>query len=42
MEKITKAVREYNKNIPIIQNMDFGHTDPQICLPYGKLIKINS
>ena len=37
---ILRAVREYNKDIPIIQNMDFGHTDPQICLPYGRNIRI--
>ncbi len=30
-----KEVRKYNPIVPIVQNMDFGHTDPQICLPYG-------
>jgi len=34
-EAIIKAVRNYNKEIPIIQNLDFGHTAPQICLPNG-------
>ncbi len=29
-ETIVKAVREYNPTIPVVQNMDFGHTDPQI------------
>jgi len=25
-----------------VQNLDFGHTDPQIALPYGMPIRINS
>lgn len=41
-EAILRAVRSYNKTIPIIQNMDFGHTNPQIPVPYGKMIRINS
>lgn len=38
---IHKAVRQYNADIPIVQNVDFGHTDPQIPLPYGFEIKID-
>lgn len=41
-EKILEVVRQYNPVVPIIQNMDFGHTDPQICLPYGKKLRILS
>ncbi|MFA6007390.1 MAG: S66 peptidase family protein [Candidatus Shapirobacteria bacterium] len=41
-EMILDIVRKYNKNIPIIQNLDIGHTAPQICLPVGKKILINS
>lgn len=41
-ETILKTVRQYNRTIPIIQNMDFGHTDPQIPFPYGKKVKIDS
>ncbi len=41
-ETILKTVRAYNKDIPIIQNMDFGHTDPQIPMPYGNKIRIDS
>lgn len=41
-EMIIKTVREYNERIPIILNMDFGHTDPQIPLPYGLPIRIDS
>ena len=40
-EAITAAVREYNKTIPIVQNMDFGHTNPQIPIPYGKMCRID-
>ncbi len=41
IEIIKKVVREYNLVIPIIQNMDFGHTNPQIPIPYGSKIKID-
>lgn len=41
-ETILKTIRQYNKVIPVIQNMDFGHTDPQIPFPYGKKVRIDS
>ncbi|MFA6519551.1 MAG: S66 peptidase family protein [Candidatus Paceibacterota bacterium] len=41
-ETILKVVRMYNPNVPVIQNMDFGHTSPQIPLPYGSNIRINA
>ena len=41
-ETIVKTVRAYNKDIPIVQNMDFGHTEPQIPMPYGSKIRIDS
>lgn len=41
-ETVLKVVRAYNPTIPIIQNMDFGHTSPQISLPYGGRIRIDS
>lgn len=37
---ILEMVRRYNICIPIVQNLDFGHTAPQICLPVGRLIQI--
>lgn len=40
-EAITKIVRQYNQHAPIIQNLDFGHTDPQIPMPYGGKIRID-
>lgn len=41
-EMVLEIVRKYNQNIPIIQNLDFGHSSPQICLPTGKKMVINS
>jgi len=41
-EAILKTVRAYNSEIPIVQNLDFGHTEPQIPMPYGNQIRIDS
>lgn len=41
-EVIFDTVKQYNPNIPVIQNMDFGHTDPQISMPYGNKVRIDS
>jgi muramoyltetrapeptide carboxypeptidase LdcA involved in peptidoglycan recycling len=41
-EAILKTVRNYNKTIPVVQNMDFGHTEPQIPMPYGKNVRFDS
>jgi len=38
---ILDIVRFYNQEIPIIQNIDFGHTAPQICLPFGRNMRID-
>ena len=41
-EKLLKVCKEYGReDIPIVTNMDFGHTVPQIILPYGVLTEIN-
>ncbi len=39
---ILKTIREYSKTIPVIQNLDFGHTDPQIIVPSGNKARISS
>jgi muramoyltetrapeptide carboxypeptidase LdcA involved in peptidoglycan recycling len=39
---VLKVVREYNKEIPVVQNLDFGHTDPQVALPNGNKVRVNS
>jgi len=41
-EQIVKTIRQYNKTIPIIQNLDFGHTDPQAVLPNGGRVRVRS
>lgn len=41
-ETVLRVVREYNKDIPVVQNIDFGHTDPQVVLPNGNKARIIS
>lgn len=41
-EAILSTVRTYNKITPIVQNINFGHTDPQIPMPYGGRVRIES
>jgi muramoyltetrapeptide carboxypeptidase LdcA involved in peptidoglycan recycling len=41
-EAILRAVRQYNLLVPIVQNIDIGHTAPQIPLPNGRPIKIDA
>ncbi len=39
---LLKVCKEYNAtNIPIVTNVDFGHTVPQLILPYGAITEIN-
>lgn len=40
MKTVIKVVRAYNTQIPIVQNMNFGHTDPQVPMPYGGKCRI--
>ncbi len=39
---ITAALKDYGTSIPVIFNMNFGHTDPQMILPNGGRIRINT
>lgn len=41
-ETVLRVIREYNPDIPVIQNLDFGHTDPQVPIPKGQSCKIDS
>lgn len=41
-EAVTNTIRTYNKNIPIVQNIDFGHTDPQIIVPSGGIARVDA
>lgn len=39
---IHKVIGEYGRaDMPIITNMDFGHTDPMLTLPFGALAEID-
>ena len=40
-EAIIKTVRKYNSTIPIVFNLDFGHTSPQIPMPLGRKVRID-
>lgn len=39
-DTVLNMVRHYNSLIPVVQNMDFGHTDPQIPMPFGSNVSI--
>jgi muramoyltetrapeptide carboxypeptidase LdcA involved in peptidoglycan recycling len=39
-QAVLSSVRDYNQHIPVIQNLDFGHTDPQIPMPYGGKVRV--
>lgn len=39
---ILDTVRKYHPDLLIVQNLDFGHTSPQICMPMGRKIIIDS
>ncbi len=36
------VVRHYNQNVPVVQNLDFGHTNPQIAIPYGGMLRVDA
>lgn len=39
---ILSMVRQYSHDIPVVQNLNFGHIDPQIPMPYGGKIRIDT
>ena len=41
-DAIVQTVRQYNTTIPIVQNLDFGHTDPQLLLPMGRTTTVDA
>lgn len=41
-QAVIETIRNYNKIIPVVQNMSFGHTDPQVPMPYGGKVTIDS
>ena len=41
-EVILKGLKEFRRtDLPVVTNMDFGHTVPQLILPYGAKTEIN-
>lgn len=41
-DQILRAVRLYNPDAPVVFNLDFGHTEPQIILPFGRRCTVNA
>lgn len=41
-EAIQKVMKEYDlEDLPILYNLNFGHTEPKFILPYGAMAEIN-
>jgi muramoyltetrapeptide carboxypeptidase LdcA involved in peptidoglycan recycling len=40
-ETITAMIRRFNPKLPAVFGLDFGHTDPQIPLPFGGLARLD-
>ncbi|MFI9148956.1 S66 peptidase family protein [Streptomyces sp. NPDC053367] len=40
-EAVLRAMRVYAPNTPIVFDVDFGHTDPQLVLPYGGFVRVD-
>jgi muramoyltetrapeptide carboxypeptidase LdcA involved in peptidoglycan recycling len=38
---VKNALKDYGSKIPVIFNMNFGHTDPQIIIPNGGMVSID-
>lgn len=39
---IRNVMKEFGReDLPILYNMNFGHTEPKICLPFGALVEID-
>jgi len=41
-ETVLAAVRRYHPTIPVVQGLDFGHTDPQVVMPLGRQVRLDS
>jgi muramoyltetrapeptide carboxypeptidase LdcA involved in peptidoglycan recycling len=40
-EAVLRAMRIYAPDTPIVFDVDFGHTDPQLVIPYGGLVRVD-
>jgi muramoyltetrapeptide carboxypeptidase LdcA involved in peptidoglycan recycling len=41
VEAVTRALNEYHPEVPVVFNLDIGHTDPQCIFPNGGQIRID-
>ncbi len=42
-EVIKKVLKEFGRaDMPVLVNMNFGHTEPKFCIPYGSLAEIDT
>ncbi|MFT4326267.1 MAG: S66 family peptidase [Candidatus Woesearchaeota archaeon] len=41
-EMVLKVLKECNVSIPVVMNVDFGHTNPQLILQYGETVTIGN
>lgn len=41
-EAVTRVLAAYNPDAVVVFDVDFGHTDPQLILPYGGTARINA
>jgi muramoyltetrapeptide carboxypeptidase LdcA involved in peptidoglycan recycling len=40
-EAVLRAMRMYASDTPIVFDVDFGHTDPQLVIPYGGTVRVD-
>ncbi|GHH83919.1 LD-carboxypeptidase [Streptomyces sulfonofaciens] len=40
-EAVLRALQEYAPEATVVQNVDLGHTDPHLVIPYGGLIRVD-
>jgi len=40
-EAVMRAMDAYNPDAVVVFDVDFGHTDPQVILPYGGAIRVD-
>lgn len=40
-EAVLRAMRIYAPNTTIVFDVDFGHTDPQLVIPYGGIVRVD-
>ncbi|KAB8196373.1 LD-carboxypeptidase [Nonomuraea phyllanthi] len=41
-EAVLRAFEEYSPDVPVVLNVDIGHTDPQLVVPYGGTVTVDA